>query len=85
MITNEEYSKLKKYLKTLSKPEIRQLADDMELKESEKDVLLSIYNGDTVVKICMDNYISDFKFHTDKKLLYSRINNYLKFKGISIR
>lgn len=79
MITKDEYHKLKAEIKLLSKPEIKKLCEDMELTDYEKSLLMSSYNGESVVKICMEHYISNYTYNIDIKTIYTKIKNYLNF------
>ena len=83
MITKSDYHRLKKYLKVLSKPQLRNLISEMELSKDEENLLLSWYNGDSVIKTCMENYICEDTYTSYLKKIFSKIYNYFNYKNIS--
>jgi len=83
MIDKDNYISLKRYLKTLSKPQIEDLCENMKFNEQETRLLISWYDGDTVVKMCMDNYISNHRYNTFFKTICSKIYNYLVYQNIT--
>ena len=83
MITKENYHKTKRYVKALSKPQIKELCADMELNDLEAKLLISSYDGESVIKICMDNYICESAYTKYIKMVYSKVYNYFRYKNIS--
>ena len=79
MISKDNYHNIKRYVKHLSKPQIKQLCSDMELTDLETNLLLSSYDGELVVKVCMDNYISETTYTKYIKIIYSKVYNYLNY------
>lgn len=79
MITKENYHKLKKHLRTLSRPQVKKLCSDMELDEMETKLLLSSYDRELVVKTCMDNFICESAYKKYIKLIYSKVYNYYEY------
>lgn len=79
MINKKKYHEIKNYIKVLSRPQIKQLCDDMELTDDEKKLLLETYDGFSVTKICMTHYISNYTYTNNMHIIYSKINNYLVF------
>lgn len=83
MITKENYHKLKKHIRTLSRPQVKQLCLEMELDDMETKLLLSSYDKDLVVKICMDNFICESAYKKYIKLIYSKVYNYFQYTNTS--
>jgi hypothetical protein len=83
MIGKEDYHKIKKYIKNLSRPQIKQLCSDMELNTIETNLLLSSYDGDMIVKVCLDNYISETTYTKYIKKVYSKVYNYFLYINIT--
>lgn len=75
-MTNSDYTDLKRELKTWSKPQIKKLCDDMEMCDTNRDLLLAWYNGESVIKISMENYFTPKTYHDHMKKLFTRIYNY---------
>lgn len=85
MIDKDSYFSLKKYLKTLSRPQIEELCENIKFNDKERKLFVSWYNGDTVVKICMDNYICKNSYTNAFKAICSKIYNYLNYYNITFR
>lgn len=83
MISKRDYHRLKKYLRLLSKPQLRSLISDMELSKDEENLLLSWYDGDSVIKTCMENYISEDTYTNYLKKIFSKIYHYFEYQNIS--
>ena len=83
MIDKNNYLKLKKYLKCLSKPQIQDLINELNLNEEEVDLLLSWYSGDTRIKMSLDHFISPDTCTTYFKIILSKVYNYFKYRNIS--
>lgn len=83
MISKSDYLKLKKHLKVQSKVQIKDLIGTLELNPDEGKLLLSWYNGDKVIKTCMENYISEDTYTSNLKKIFSKIYNYFNYKNIS--
>ena len=83
MINKSDYHKLKKYLKTQPKVQILHFIDSIQLNDEESKILLSWYNGDTRVKMSMDNYICDDTCTCYLKKIFSKIYNYFVYENIS--
>lgn len=83
MINKSDYHKLKKYLRLMSKPQVRDLIEKMELSDEESKLFLSWYDGDTVVKTCMENYISEDTYTNHLKKIFSKVYNYFDYQNIS--
>lgn len=83
MINKSDYHKLKKYLRLMSKPQVRDLIEKMELSDEESKLFLSWYDGDTVVKTCMENYISEDTYTNYLKKIFSKVYNYFNYQNIS--
>lgn len=83
MINKSNYIALKKYLKTWSKPQIEALCDDIKFNDSEKNIFLEWYDGESVVKIAMDNFESCRSYTNHVKLIFSKIKNYFDFININ--
>lgn len=83
MICKSDYLKLKKYLRLQSKVQIKDLISTLELNENETKLLLSWYDGDKVIKTCMENYISEDTYTSYLKKIFSKICNYFKYQNIT--
>lgn len=82
MLTKTNYHKIKHYLKSLSKPQIKDLCSNLELSEFEKTILLSTYDNELVSKICMDNFICETTYNKYIKSVYTKIYNYFIYRNI---
>lgn len=82
MINKSDYHKLKKYLRLMSRPQVRDLIKKMELSDEESKLFLSWYDGDTVVKTCMENYISEDTYTNHLKKIFSKVYNYFDYQNI---
>jgi hypothetical protein len=82
MINKSNYHKLKRYLKVQSKVQIEDLIRTLELNEDETSLLRSWYNGDTVVKTCMEHYICEDTYTNHLKKIFSKIYNYFNYQNI---
>lgn len=67
----------------MSKPQVRDLIEKMELSDEESKLFLSWYDGDTVVKTCMENYISEDTYTNHLKKIFSKVYNYFDYQNIS--
>lgn len=67
----------------MSKPQIEDLCESIKFDSQESKLLLSWYDGDTVVKICMDNFMSNHKYNSYFKTICSKIYNYLNYQNIT--
>lgn len=83
MISKSDYHKLKKYFKVQPKVQILHFIEVVQLNDEEAKLLLSWYNGDTRVKMSMDNYICDDTCTNYLKKIFSKICNYFKHENIS--
>ncbi len=83
MITKDNYHRVKHYLKSLSKPQVKNLCVDMELSEFEKNLLLAMYDNELVTKICMDNFICETTYNKYIKSIYTKVYNYLIYLNTS--
>jgi len=83
MISKSDYHKLKRYLKVQSKVQILHLKDELQLNDEESKLLLSWYDGDSVVKTCMNNYMSSDTYTNHLKKIFSKIYNYFGYQNIS--
>jgi len=83
MISKSDYLKLKKYLKLQPKVQIRDLISTLELNDDESKLLLSWYDGNKVIKTCMENYISEDTYTNHLKKIFSKIYNYFKYQNIT--
>ena len=79
MICKSDYLKLKKYLRLQSKVQIKDLISTLELNDNESKLLLSWYDGDKVIKTCMENYISEDTYTSYLKKIFSKILLYIKY------
>lgn len=78
MINKEDYIRLKRDIRCMCYTNIVKLCDNMNLNNEERTLLLKYYNGDTRTKICYDMNISAKYYTTHIKVLFSKINDYLK-------
>jgi len=76
MIDKVTYLQLKKEIKCLCRASVVKLANDMELNTEDKELLLSFYDGDTRIKVCLDMGISTEYYRTHMRLLFSKIYDY---------
>lgn len=84
MIDKKDYHKLKKYIRTLCRLQVRQLCIDAELNDFETKLFLASYDNQSVVKTCMNLFISNSSYTNYIKIVYSKVFNYLKFANIKI-
>lgn len=76
MINKQEYLDTKREIKCLCRPNILKIANNMELSEYEKELLINMYDGKTKVQTCMEKNISASKYNDDMKILINKIYNY---------
>ena len=82
-MNKQDYHKLKKHLRNLSKPQLNDLCKVLELNDSDCNLLKSWYDGESVVKIAMNNFISDRTYTHHIKKIFFKIYNYYIYKNIS--
>lgn len=73
-----EFHAMKRNIRELSKPQVLKICDELMLDDYEKSLLLSFYDNDSVVKTCMDNYISQNTYTNHLKIILKKIHNYYK-------
>lgn len=83
MINKSDYHKLKKYLRVQPKVQILHFIDAIQLNDEEAKLLISWYNGDTVVKTCMEHYICQDTYTNHLKKVFSKICNYFRYENIT--
>lgn len=80
MIGKTQYLEMKKYLKHLSKPQIRQICEDVELNDRESETLINWYDSDSFTDFSMNEYVCYNTSRAYIKDIMSKINNYNQYK-----
>lgn len=78
MISKQEYHKLKNELKFYCKPNLLQLAKDVNLDDYETALLLCIYSNMSRVEIGNKLHIRETKCSNDSKKVLAKIGDYIK-------
>lgn len=78
MIDRETYLDLKKHIKCMCYNNVEKMCSDMNLNKEERTLLLNFYNGVTRTKTCFELSISTTYYLTHMRILFSKINDYLK-------
>lgn len=76
MISKDVYLDTKRWVKCLCRTNLKQLCDDMELTEYEKELIMGYYDNKTIINQCMNLNISKGKYTSDLKMICTKINNY---------
>lgn len=77
-MNRNEYHKIKRYIMTLCKDNILELADKVGLTEYETKVLLHINKNDSRVCISLDLGVCESKCTKDCRKIFTKIYDYLK-------
>lgn len=83
MINKDNYRKTKIYIKNLSRPQVKELCDNLEFNDLERNILMGVYDGDLVVKICMNNFICEATYAKYVKIVFSKVYNYLNYTNVT--
>jgi len=76
MIDKKTYLNLKKEVRNLCRQNVIKLCDDMQLNDEEMRLLLSFYDGDSVVSTCMKLSIGTRYYQTHMNTLFNKIYDY---------
>lgn len=76
MIERSVYLETKRWVKSLCRTNLKQLCKNMELNEYETNLLMSYYDGRTLIEECMLSNISASKYTNDLKNICAKIYNY---------
>lgn len=76
MIDKKTYLEMKRYIKCISRKNIVDICDEIELTQFERNLLLRFYDGDMVQAISMDLCISPSTFTKYLKKILSKIYHY---------
>lgn len=77
-MTKSEYMKCKNYIKTLSKPSITELCDNVGISEDDREILYQLSANRTKTYTCMQLGYSVWLYNQTLRRLFIRIDDYLK-------
>lgn len=77
-MSKEEYMKYKNYIKTLSKPSINELCDNVGIAEDDREILYQVGANRTKTYTCMQLGYSEWVYKETLRRLFIRIDDYLK-------
>lgn len=74
----QKYLNYKKYIKTLSKPTIDELCNNVGLTDTDKQLLYHLSENKTGVYSCLNLGYSTWLYTHSLKRIFTRIDDYLK-------
>lgn len=77
-MTKEDYLSLKKYIISLCKDDVLELADKVGLNQYDTELLLSLNRDDTRIKTCVNLGCCEKKYTTDLRRIMGKIFNHFK-------